>query len=338
MSFHVSVIMPVFNAEAFLRKAVESAVNLQQVQEVILVNDFGPDRSWDVCIGLEREFAKIRLIEHPDRKNNGPGASRNLGIQKSQCDFIAFLDADDWYLPNRFDADQKILESDLTVDGVYNAVGNFYETEALRELWLSQGYPDLITLSAPVPAKELPLVLLHRHRVVRGDFQTNAVTVRKQLFQKTGLFHTQLRLRQDTHMWHRLSVAGNLLAGNLNTPVAIHRVHAHNRMTKTADHELYLDLWFQSLWAELRLLNASDAVMNGLRLAWCLHEKQKGREWSAAGKLLRWTMSAPREVLKPYGEFDWLFRRLMGDSKLVNRMLSAKNRIARVITASASAQ
>ena len=139
-------------------------------------------------------------------------------------------------------------------------------------------------------------------------------------------------------MWHRLSVAGKLMAGNLTTPVAIHRVHAHNRMTKTEDHQLYLDLWFQSLWTELRRLNASSAVMNGLRLAWCLHEKQKGREWSALGKLLRWTMSAPAEVLKPYGEFDWLFRRLMGDSKFVNRLLSAKNRIARVITASATTE
>lgn len=332
MSFEVSVIIPVFNAAAYVRQAVESAVCLQQVAEVLLINDFGPDQSWSVCKTLAEEFHKVRLLEHPDRANHGAGASRNLGIQAASSEFVAFLDADDWYLANRFETDQRIFESDPSIDGVYNAVGNFYESDALRELWLSQGYPDILTLSGPVPPAELPLVLLHRHKSVHGDFQTNAITVRRRIFEKVGLFHTALRLRQDTHMWHRLSVAGRLASGNLEIPVAIHRVHPQNRMTKAEDHEAYLDTWFQSLWVELRRLNASGEVMNGLRLAWCLHDKHKGRTWSATGKFLRWTMNAPDEFLKAYGEFDWLFRRLLGSSQRVDRLLSVKNRLARWFT------
>ncbi|GAF72464.1 unnamed protein product, partial [marine sediment metagenome] len=98
----VSVIIPVYNAERFVREAVESALAQEETAEIILVEDGSPDNCWDICQLLAVQHAKITAIRHADRKNHGAGASRNLGIRNSHCEYVAFLDADDLYLPNRF--------------------------------------------------------------------------------------------------------------------------------------------------------------------------------------------------------------------------------------------
>ena len=82
-SFKISVIIPVYNAESYLRKAVQSAVNLVEVGEIILIEDQSPDNALALAVSLEQEFDKVKLFQHPDKKNHGAGAYRNLGIQKA---------------------------------------------------------------------------------------------------------------------------------------------------------------------------------------------------------------------------------------------------------------
>ena len=103
----ISVIIPVYNAEKFIRRAVESAVILDVVKEIILVEDNSPDNALTICRKLEREYSKVLVFQHPDGQNRGAAASRNLGIIKASCELIAFLDADDFYLSNRFNAENK---------------------------------------------------------------------------------------------------------------------------------------------------------------------------------------------------------------------------------------
>ena len=129
--YNVSIVIPVYNAESYLRKAVESAVNLVEVGEIILIEDQSPDNALALAVSLEQEFDKVKLFQHPDKKNHGAGASRNLGIQKASCEYIAFLDADDYYLPNRFVKDKLVFKTNYNCDGVYSAVGtHFYSQEA----------------------------------------------------------------------------------------------------------------------------------------------------------------------------------------------------------------
>ena len=103
---NISVIIPVYNASAFLKKAVESAIQFEEVKEIILVEDGSTDHSLEVCEILENEFGAVKLFQHPDKGNHGAGATRNLGLEKATGDFIAFLDADDYYLPNRFEMEK----------------------------------------------------------------------------------------------------------------------------------------------------------------------------------------------------------------------------------------
>lgn len=217
--FQVSVITPVYNAARYIEHAVESALNLAEVGEIILVEDGSPDNALAICKKLEQQHSKVKVFQHSNGENRGAGASRNLGIEKASCDYIAFLDADDWYLPNRFEAEKKLFSS-VEVDGVYGATG-FYD-ENTKELNNSK----ITTFDE----KLTPEALLFHYVSYKGRFTTDAITVRKSLFEKSGVFNTQLRLHQDTHLWYRLAYHGQLHPGIIDKPVAIRRVHDQNRI------------------------------------------------------------------------------------------------------------
>src|ERR1035437_7890425 len=98
----VSVVIPVYNAAKFVRQAVESALLQPELAEIILVEDASTDDSLKECQKIAADHPIVHLYRHGGGKSCGAGATRNLAIRKSSCEYIAFLDADDYYLPSRF--------------------------------------------------------------------------------------------------------------------------------------------------------------------------------------------------------------------------------------------
>ncbi len=219
MTLKVSIITPVYNAAKYVRQAIESAVRLEEVGEIILIEDGSPDNALTVCQELEQEFEKVKLFQHPNGENKGAGASRNLGIENARYEYIAFLDADDWYLANRFEAEKQLFKNP-EVDGVYGATGFFQEAENQ----IIEG--KLTTFNKKLKPEEL----LYHYVSYKGRFTTDAITIKKSLLKKSGVFRTSLKLHQDTHLWYRLAYFGNLHPGLIDQPVAIRRVHENNRI------------------------------------------------------------------------------------------------------------
>ncbi|WP_228459190.1 glycosyltransferase family 2 protein [Chryseobacterium carnipullorum] len=151
----ISVIIPVYNAEKYVSKAVESALQFREVEEVILIEDQSPDNALMICRELSLKYDRVKLFQHPDQGNHGAGSSRNLGIEKSSSDFIAFLDADDYFLPNRFDA-ERVLFKDPRIEGVFNAIGTEFLTEKGEEDFLSNINDEyLLTVNYPAEGQEV---------------------------------------------------------------------------------------------------------------------------------------------------------------------------------------
>ncbi len=224
----VSVIIPVYNAEEFTRAAVESALIQPETGEVILVEDGSSDNSLSVCQELANAYDKVRLYRHPDGKNYGAGASRNLGILKSKFEFIAFLDADDYFLPNRFLTAKTLFEQSPHIDGVYEAIGIKFQNEIARQRWLAAGRDlGLTTLRQKVNCGELFSVLLTRKH---GHFSGDGLVIKRTVFEKTGLFDN-LILHEDTAMWIKMASVCCLVPGQIDQPVTIRRVHEHNRIS-----------------------------------------------------------------------------------------------------------
>ncbi|MCS3868662.1 glycosyltransferase involved in cell wall biosynthesis [Chryseobacterium ginsenosidimutans] len=229
----ISVIIPVYNAEKYVTQAVESALQCEaEVGEVILIEDKSPDNALEVCKELEIKYDKVKLFRHSDKDNHGAGASRNLGILKATCDFIAFLDADDYYLPNRFEAEKKLFK-DPKVDGIYGALGVEYYSRKAKEQYFSLFENRLTTVYRKYHPKDVfpgQLNMLGSF----GLFTMNALTVRREALIKKmkPLFKPKLKFHEDTEFLFRLSYYLDLHPGILDQAVAIRGVHEENRITK----------------------------------------------------------------------------------------------------------
>lgn len=90
----ISIIVPVYNVKKYLSKCLDSLINqtLKDI-EIICVNDGSTDNSLDILNEYAKKDERIVVI---NKENSGPGASRNLGIEKARGGYILFVDADDW--------------------------------------------------------------------------------------------------------------------------------------------------------------------------------------------------------------------------------------------------
>ena len=108
----VSVITIFYNANKFLEEAIQSVLSQTYVDwELLLVDDGSTDNS----PGIAQKYAQINpqkvfYLEHPGHKNCGMSATRNLGLRRAQGEYIAFLDADDVWLPKKLEQQSKILD------------------------------------------------------------------------------------------------------------------------------------------------------------------------------------------------------------------------------------
>src|SRR5262245_9487013 len=112
----VSVVIPTYNRAGFLKTAITSAL-AQTLQnfEIIVVDDASQDDTEKIL----RQFqdSRIRLIRH--KTNQGVAAARNTGVVNSKGKFIAFLDDDDQWFPQKLEKQLRVLEKNPTVGVVY---------------------------------------------------------------------------------------------------------------------------------------------------------------------------------------------------------------------------
>lgn len=228
--FEVSVIIPVYNAAPFVLEAVESALLQPETVEVILVEDGSPDNSLVICQTLAEQNEKVRLFRHPDGENRGAAASRNLGMRNAQFGYIAFLDADDYFLPGRFETAKEVFANDPECGGVYEAIGTFIQDQVAMERWKDskEMQSNLITMTEAVPPEELLEKLVLR---TAGYFSPNGLVIKQSLLEMTGFMDESLKLHQDNDFMYRCAGVAKLLPGRLDEPVAIRRVHSQNRIT-----------------------------------------------------------------------------------------------------------
>jgi glycosyltransferase involved in cell wall biosynthesis len=226
----VSVVIPVYNAAKYVRQAVESALIQPEVAEIILVEDSSPDGSWEECQQIAAEHSTIHLYRHPGGRNCGAGATRNLAIRKSTCEFIAFLDADDYYLPNRFLVAKGLFEGDPELDGVYEAVAFQVENKSSEQRWKAAGLPfsRLGTIRKRIPPEDL-FNALHMGNI--GGIHLNGLVIKRHILEKTGYFDEELTLHQDVAFTVKAAAVSKLVPGRLDEPVAIYRIHDRNRFS-----------------------------------------------------------------------------------------------------------
>jgi glycosyltransferase involved in cell wall biosynthesis len=189
----ISVIMPAFNAERFIGKALESVgAQTHRNWEIIVTNDGGTDGTSRIVAEFARSASQnVQLFEHA--QSQGPSAARNTAMKAAKGDYIAFLDADDFWTPDHLESMCAVLKSGKA-DLVYASAMVFQET-ASGEMELFP--PDAFEVTDP------PADLFQRNFI-----NPSGGTITRQLMEKVGDFDRNLRGVEDVDYWIRAAALG----------------------------------------------------------------------------------------------------------------------------------
>lgn len=192
-SSKISVVIPLYNKEAEIERALRSVVEQSlTVGEIIVVNDGSTDSSKEVVerFILAHPEAGIHLI---NQKNSGVSTARNRGIKEAKGDYIALLDADDWWLPNYIAEVCRMMEYYPDADAFSTAfdivVGDSHTHAAVPT---TEGYI--------YPAKE---ALLSRYPII-----PSTATLRRSVILECGGFPDGMRIGEDQWLWARMMQQG----------------------------------------------------------------------------------------------------------------------------------
>lgn len=321
--FAVSVIIPGYNAAPFLQCAVDSALLQPEVQEVVLVDDGSTDGSYTVAQRLQESHpGRVRLFAHPDRGHRGPGASRNLGLEKARSPFIAFLDADDWYLPGYFKFDKEAFGQDPGLGIVRHPLGNGWDPNDPAQQWFldytgkTKAHARFHTRVDNLDPKDYFHQLYPMGQISSGIADT--LTIRRSLIDKIGRF-PERDWAEDTTFHLKLAAVGKVAFANMDEPLAIRRIHADNLSRhKSRLFAARVDATGQALLdvmdvAKEQQLSASIKV--ALHRGWIRYARQY-RGLRSYAMLWKW----PWALLYP--RLAWSYARLYRD--IMRQMLRKK--------------
>ena len=191
----VSTVIICFNSEKFLSDAIASVIaQTYDNWELLLVDDGSTDNSPGIMQDYVAQYPqKIRYLEHPNHQNRGKNASRNLGINHAQGEYIALLDSDDAWLTHKLEQQVAILDQYPEAGMVYGRNYTWYseaEKSTVRGRCQPSRYPLGVEPNNLIPPPTLLLLLL------KGVTQTPTTCnplIRKEVCQQVGLFDENFR-------------------------------------------------------------------------------------------------------------------------------------------------
>lgn len=131
----VSGIIIFLNVEQFIQEAIESVIaQTYQHWELLLVDDGSTDRSTKIAQQYAQQYPqKVRYLDHENHQNRGMSATRNLGISNALGEYIAFLDADDVWLPDKLESQLAIMDAQPEVAMLYGSTQWWYSWTGNQE-------------------------------------------------------------------------------------------------------------------------------------------------------------------------------------------------------------
>lgn len=182
----VSVITPAYNAGPYLRDAVESVLAQTYSDfEHIIVDDGSIDNTAEVAKSFNDPRVKYR-----HQKNSGQSAARNAGIAAAKGKYIAFLDADDLFLPDKLSEQVGYLEAHPDCDFCYCKIYHFFHNEPDKFYYLEMEHPS---------------GYLFEKLLATNFINPVSVVVRKDVFNKHGGFESSYPWADEQYLWLKLS-------------------------------------------------------------------------------------------------------------------------------------
>jgi glycosyltransferase involved in cell wall biosynthesis len=204
----VSVVVPAYNVQNYIEEALFSLQQQSLAEfEVLVVDDGSTDGTAEIVQRFCDQDARFRLLQ---KSNGGLSSARNHGMKHASADYIALLDADDRYEPEKLAAHLQVLENQPEAGVVYSA------SKAIRD----DGESTFMQLSGkPIYADPLKS-LLCKNFVGHGS---NAV-FRRCIIEQVGFFDETLKSSEDVDYWIRIATLGCWTFHRDPRPLACYRV------------------------------------------------------------------------------------------------------------------
>ena len=224
----LSVVIPCFNAARYISSAIDSVLEQQWPElEIVVIDDGSTDGSADL---VAARYPQVRVVR---QANAGVAEARNRGIREARGTWIAFLDADDLWLPGKLLAQSALLRTDPTARMAY----------AAWQVWQSEKpVPDAADRAALLAGADDPARWsgasgwIYPELLLDCAVWTSTVVAHRALFDEIGAFDGGLRVGEDYDLWLRASRVTPIL--RVERPCALYRTHAAS-ITHAAPRENY---------------------------------------------------------------------------------------------------
>lgn len=187
----VDIIIPAYNSAHFLAEALESvAAQTFTDWQIVLVDDGSTDNTPEVVAPFQQRFGeKLRYIR---QENRGVSAARNRGIRSATSEFVAFLDADDIWLPRRLEYSLSTLEDRPTAGLCYGLLTRIDSKSVPLDTWHGNDAHVEGRIARYIYTREVELPCL-------------TVTARRRCIEEAGYFDESMRATEDRDLWLRIA-------------------------------------------------------------------------------------------------------------------------------------
>jgi glycosyltransferase involved in cell wall biosynthesis len=213
-------VIPAYNVEGYIRRAIDSILAQTRLPDEIIVVD---DGSRDATAEKIKSYGdKVRYIY---QNNRGLSGARNTGIREAAYDWIAFLDADDEWLPKHLELQTALLESNPDLRWVS---GNFICCLCDEDRKGAAGEPE--TIRRLLEDKDYFSSYFKAHaNGVAGHPDT--MLIHKEIFDKIGFFNEQQAFAEDIEMWWRIAFSYPSV-GYVAEPIAVYHLQRPGTLTE----------------------------------------------------------------------------------------------------------
>jgi glycosyltransferase involved in cell wall biosynthesis len=253
----ISVIMPVYNEEKYLRKSVQSILDQTFPHfEFIIINDGSSDRSAEILDQFAQTDKRIQIVH---QENKGLATSLNVGLQMARGKFIARMDADDISLPKRLEIQSGILLNDNSV-GVCHSRFSLIDSEG-------KAIPFRKRAGFRFSSLQTRWTLIWRNCIGHPT-----VMIRREILNKYNLSYNVSAICEDYDLWCRLIEVTEFVA--IRQPLLLHRLHSES---------------FAANHGEQYLISCSDIIDRNLNkyIDFSLNQKELRKIVLISGQVLR---------------------------------------------------
>jgi glycosyltransferase involved in cell wall biosynthesis len=258
----VSIIIPCFNSEAFLRETLDSVLNQSfEDWECLIINNGSTDRT----VEIGEEFSSIdKRFKVISKVHGGISSGRNLGINSARGLFIQLLDSDDLITSNKIKEEVAFFTKNSSLDIVYSGARYFYSNDTERKLYV---FGDLgLAGTVEIDQSDKTALEVIRHR---NPFVTSAPLYRASVFHDLGPYDESLQYIEDWDFQIRCALAGKRFhylgyKPNQSTLIRLHdrNISKNRDAVRTAKKALFEK--YPQLFESNRTTNSPNTIFKEL--------------------------------------------------------------------------